>query len=59
MKNMIAMQRSHYADKSKEAETLTSVGLASHDDRIDKRELAAWMQLMRVVLNLHETVTRY
>lgn len=59
MKNMIAMQRSHYADKSKEAEKLTSVGLASYDDRIDKRELAAWMQLMRVVLNLHETVTRY
>ncbi len=41
------------------AEALTSVGLAPGAPDLDAAEWAAWTSVARVVLNLHETVTRY
>jgi hypothetical protein len=40
------------------AESLLKVGLAPMPEGVDKIELAAWTHLARVLLNLHETITR-
>lgn len=37
---------------------LLKVGLAPVPDTLDKAELAAWTHVARVLLNLHETITR-
>jgi mono/diheme cytochrome c family protein len=55
----LAEQRAHYRTNIKEAEKLLRVGIAPEVQNIDKVELAAWANLCRVVLNLHETITRY
>jgi hypothetical protein len=38
---------------------LLRVGLAPPHAGIDRSELAAWTEVCRVILNLHETITRY
>ncbi|MEC7923572.1 MAG: DUF1553 domain-containing protein, partial [Planctomycetota bacterium] len=38
---------------------LTSVGQKPVAGALPKAELAAWISVMRVILNLHETITRY
>ena len=40
------------------AEDLLSTGLAEIETGLDKTELAAWTSVARVILNLHETITR-
>ena len=40
------------------AEGLLKVGLTPLPDGIDKAELAAWTHVARVLLNLHEAITR-
>jgi hypothetical protein len=40
------------------AEALLKVGLAPVPATLDKAELAAWTHVARVLLNLHETITR-
>jgi len=55
----ITAQRSHYKGHREEAAALLKVGLAEVPSDVEPTELAAWAQLCRVVLNLHETVTRY
>lgn len=45
------------ADKPKAAEVLTN-GESQPPAELDAAELAAWTSVMRVLLNLHETVTR-
>jgi hypothetical protein len=40
------------------AAELLATGLAPAPDSIDKPELAAWTHVARVLLNLHETITR-
>jgi hypothetical protein len=42
-----------------EAEKLLAVGLAANPKGLDPLELAAWTEVCRVVLNLHESITRY
>jgi hypothetical protein len=51
--------RAHYRAKPDQAEKLTATGLAPAPESIDPVELAAWTSLCRVMLNLHETITRY
>jgi hypothetical protein len=40
------------------AEQLLRTGQAAVPSGVDKAELAAWTHLARVLLNLHETITR-
>ena len=42
-----------------DAAKLVHVGLGSTPDDLPVAELAAWTEVCRVVLNLHETITRY
>ena len=47
-----------YGADVKAAEELLKVGLAPVPESLDKSELAAWTHVARVLLNLHETITR-
>jgi hypothetical protein len=47
-----------YRADAKAAEELLKVGLAPVPAGLDKAELAAWTHVARVLLNLHETITR-
>jgi hypothetical protein len=47
------------ADRPEDAQKLLAVGLADVPEGIPPEELAAWTNLARTVLNLHETITRY
>jgi len=48
-----------YRADAKAAEALLKVGLAPVPATLDKAELAAWTHIARVLLNLHETITRF
>lgn len=48
-----------YREDLPDAVLLTAVGLAKAPADIDAAELAAWTSVARVILNLHETITRY
>ncbi len=52
-------QRRYYKQNGEDATKLLGVGLSPVPRTIDESELAAWTQVCRVVLNLHESVTRY
>ncbi len=54
----LGQQRKHYAANPGEAKELLQVGLAPPPTG-DPAELAAWATVCRVVLNLHECITRY
>ena len=47
-----------YKADAKAAEALLKVGLAPLPPAADQAELAAWTSVARVILNLHETITR-
>jgi hypothetical protein len=47
-----------YKGDEKAAEALLKVGYSPAPDNLGKSELAAWTQVARVILNLHETITR-
>jgi hypothetical protein len=55
----LAAQKEHYAGDLEEAGKLLKTGLASAPTQARPAELAAWTQVCRVILNLHETITRY
>jgi hypothetical protein len=55
----LAAQRAQYRANPGDAEKLLRVGLAPVLAGADRPELAAWATVCRVVLNLHETITRY
>jgi hypothetical protein len=48
----------HYKASPAAAESLLTTGLTAVPTDIDKVELAAWTHVARVLLNLHETITR-
>lgn len=52
-------QRKNYRAKPDEAQALVRTGLSGPSVEGDLVELAAWTQVCRVVLNLHETITRF
>jgi hypothetical protein len=56
--DLLAKHLADYKKKAGDAEALLRTGLAPASAEIDKSELAAWTHVARVVLNLHETVTR-
>ena len=54
----LAAQRAHYTANIDDAEKLVKAA-ARRVSTDDPAELAAWASVCRVVLNLHETITRY
>jgi hypothetical protein len=52
-------QRAYYRLAPAEAGRFTGVGLQPPSGALDQVELAAWAGVGRVLLNMHETVTRY
>jgi hypothetical protein len=52
-------QRDHFKANAADAEASLKVGLKPVPADLDKTELAAWTSVCRVILNLHETITRY
>ena len=56
---LLTSQREYYRANPAEAEKATHAGIAPVPADLDKAELAAWTMVCRVVLNLHETITRY
>ncbi len=52
-------QRAYYRQNPEDSKKLLNVGGSPAPAAGDETELAAWTQVCRVVLNLHESVTRY
>ncbi|MBU6399096.1 MAG: DUF1553 domain-containing protein [Verrucomicrobia bacterium] len=59
LEQFLTWQREHYQAHPEEAKQLMHDGLAPEPKHADEPELAAWTQVCRVVLNLHEAITRY
>ena len=57
--SFLGAQRDLYRAQPGEASKLLKVGVAPAPEGVDAGELAAWANVCRVVLNLHETITRY
>lgn len=55
----IKTQRDFYQTKPDDAKAFLKIGLSDHGVGQDPAELAAWSQLCRVILNLHESITIY
>jgi hypothetical protein len=55
----LAKMRAEYKARPEDAVKLLAIGYAPKAKTEDKVELAAWTSVCRVVLNLHETITRY
>ena len=53
-----AMRR-EYRQRPEDAKKLFTIGIAPAETRQDPVEQAAWISVCRVILNLHETITRY
>ncbi|MGE0607904.1 MAG: PSD1 and planctomycete cytochrome C domain-containing protein [Pirellulales bacterium] len=58
VKELLERSSAHYAQDSVGAEELLKVGFSPVPEGIDHAELAAWTNGARVILNLHETITR-
>jgi hypothetical protein len=56
--NLLAEERARFEADSKATKTLLAVGKHAVPQDVPETELAAWTQVSRLVLNLHETVTR-
>jgi hypothetical protein len=54
----LAKQRAAYAMQADAASALLRTGLAPLPPEDQRVEIAAWTQVCRVILNLHETITR-
>ncbi len=57
--SFLEKMRVEYKARPEDAAKLLSIGFAPKSKTEDKVELAAWTSVCRVVLNLHETITRY
>ncbi len=51
-------QRAYYSENPKQAEALLDIGLWSNPEGLDPVNHAAWTAVARVLLNLHELITR-
>jgi hypothetical protein len=55
----LTAQREYFSGAPDDAVKLLKVGNAPVLAGVNEKELAAWTSVARVVLNLHETITRY
>ena len=58
MRNLFDERLATYRADGAAAESLLKVGFSPAPAAFDKTELAAWTHVARVLLNLHETITR-
>ena len=58
LKTLNEQQQLRFQNNEQDAEALLSVGESAIPEEIDRVELATSTSLSRVVLNLHETITR-
>ena len=56
--DLLGKQAAHYAQDQEAARKLVSIGQRPVPRDLDTSELAAWTEVARVLLNLHETITR-
>lgn len=59
MNALYEKHRGEFTDEFDAAEALVTTGDAAAIEGVEINELAAWTSVARVVLNLHETITRY
>jgi hypothetical protein len=59
MRELLAQHLQAYRSDPQAAAELLKTGFAPVADTLDKSEWAAWTHIARVLLNLHETITRY
>jgi len=55
---LLAENRREFRREPKRAQELVGVGISPRDQSLDVVELAAWTEVCRALLNLHETITR-
>ena len=55
---LLKRQREHFTANAEDAKKLIAVGASPPAENLDPVELAAWTSTCRVVLNLHEALTR-
>lgn len=58
MRTLLDGHLATYRADTKAAAALLKTGIASVPEKLDAAELAAWTHVARVLLNLHETITR-
>ena len=56
--DLLIHHRAEYAKEAEAAKALLTTGQSPMSDKVDPVELAAWTHVTRVLLNLHETITR-
>jgi hypothetical protein len=59
LEQFLAGQRSYFKESPEDAKKLVHTGIAPVPSGMDEAELAEWTSVCRVVLNLHETITKY
>ena len=55
---IVTQHQQQYAKSPQDADKVLSVGLRPVPDYMNKQVLASWTSISRVILNLHETITR-
>jgi hypothetical protein len=58
-RRLVEKHLAQYKNDRPAAEALLKTGFAPLPPDLDPTELAAWTNLARVILNLHETITRF
>lgn len=58
LSKLAASHQAQFQDAPKQAETLMHIGISEMPGATPAPELAAWTSVARVLLNLHETITR-
>ena len=58
LQNLLEKEHAIYAENEKDALAFLKTGEKPTDATLDPAELAAWTSIARVILNLHETITR-
>jgi hypothetical protein len=56
---LLERHRQHFGQSPATAKALIETGIAPVSSPASASELAAWTSVCRVLLNLHETITRY
>ena len=59
LEKFLASQREQVRSNADDTDKLFRVGLAPVPKGMDRSDLAAWISVCRVILNLNETITRY
>ena len=57
--NLLVQHQKQFNETPDNVNALLQYGESKPPEAIDARDLAAWTSVTRVILNLHETITRY